>query len=119
MKIDFFFYILSINCEILIKFCICFDVQHFVSRLRQLHLIFQVFSTELCPLLYVKKKSRLIFHGGVSCMPAALLFDDLFIDFTCFSVNGYACISYTGVGVPDTLGKILTFTVISFLFKEL
>ena len=27
--------------------------------------------------------------------------------FVYYSVTGYACISYTGVGVPDTLGKLI------------
>ena len=49
LKIDFFFFTFSLNGEI----CKCFDV-YVRPSLRQLHLIFHKFSTELFPLIYIK-----------------------------------------------------------------
>ena len=69
VKIDLFFYIFSINGEILIKLCICFDV-YIRSKLRRTTAfnpsdIFNwVMSLDLC-----------IFYAGISCMLAALLFE--------------------------------------------
>ena len=55
------------------EICKCFDVKYVRSSLRQLHLIFHKFSTELFPLIYVKSVFQSKWLEFYKCFVYALM----------------------------------------------